>query len=157
MPSPRRTMSLPHLAAFTEQPLIFLTACTARRRPILADEKALAALKNIWGRSAKIDGWFVGRFVIMPDHVHLFARSTIDAKPLATWIKTWKSLSARDLTAAFHIEPPFWQRDYFDHFVRSPTAYSEKWEYVRNNPVRKDLIQQPDDWPYQGEIHTLQF
>ncbi len=104
-----------------------------------------------------MDGWFVGRYVIMPDYVHLFVRSSLEAKPLATWIKTWKSLSARELKTKHNLMPPIWQRDYFDHFVRSAESYSEKWEYVRNNPVRKNLATHPDEWPHQGEIHFLQF
>ena len=150
-------MQLPHLKSFRNQPLVFLTACIAKRKQILANDTAVSALKNIWQRSAELDGWFVGRFVIMPDHVHLFARAAIEAKPLATWIKTWKSLSARELTAELNLAPPIWQRDYFDHFVRSAGSYSEKWEYVRNNPVRKGLVKRVEEWPHQGELHALQF
>ena len=150
-------MRLPHLTPFTNQPLIFLTACVAERKPILATDAVVSVLRSIWQRSAELDGWWVGRFVVMPDHAHLFVRSTIEAKPLAAWVKTWKSLSSRELTATLKFSAPIWQRDYFDHFVRSAASYSEKWEYVRNNPVRKGLVADPEAWPHQGEIHALQF
>ena len=150
-------MRLPHLLPFAAQPLLFLTTCTHDRRPLLAHPIALSVLTEIWTRSLALDGWSVGRFVIMPDHVHFFARAAPDAKPLAAWMRTWKSLSARQLTASLTIEPPIWQRDYFDHFLRSADSYSEKWEYVRNNPVRQGLAAAPDAWPYQGELHALQF
>jgi putative transposase len=114
-------------------------------------------LLGIWTRSAEIDGWFVGRYVLMPDHVHLFARSSPTAKPLPTWIKTWKSISARRLMAEGKAKSPVWQADYFDHFVRSTEAYESKWEYVRQNPVRKGLCLAPDEWPYRGILHNLRF
>src|SRR5688500_4208621 len=112
-------MRLPHLQAFAKEPLIFFTACTVDRREVLANNAVLGILVEIWRRSAELDGWFVGRFVVMPDHVHFFARPARDAKTRAEWVKTWKSISSRQIAAAFGISPPVWQRDYFDHFLRS--------------------------------------
>jgi hypothetical protein len=48
-----------------------------------------------------------------------------------------------------------WQREFFDHILRSNESYAEKWNYVRENPVRAGLVQSADDWPYAGEIETL--
>jgi len=33
--------------------------------------------------------------------------------------------------------------------------YDEKWEYVRQNPVRAGLVAESDDWPHRGEMHAL--
>jgi len=57
-------------------------------------------------------------------------------------------LSARFETAASTI----WQRGFFDHFLRNEESYGQKWNYVRENPVRAGLIQRFEDWPYAGEI-----
>jgi hypothetical protein len=35
-----------------------------------------------------------------------------------------------------------------------PTRASEKWNYVRDNPVRAGLVSLADDWPYAGENET---
>ena len=35
---------------------------------------------------------------------------------------------------------------------RSDESYSQKWNYVRENPVRAGLVKSVEDWPYQGEI-----
>ncbi len=93
----------------------------------------------------------------MPDHVHLFARPARDAKSRAEWVKARKSVSSRQIAQALAIDPPIWQRDYFDHFLRSAASYSEKWDYVWHNPVRAGLVARPDDWPWQGVIHDLTF
>jgi putative transposase len=50
-----------------------------------------------------------------------------------------------------------WQSDTFDHILRSGESYSEKWNYVRMNPVRAGLAAAPEDWPWQGEITPLAF
>jgi putative transposase len=53
------------------------------------------------------------------------------------------------------VEAPIWQRDFFDRFLRSADSYSEKWEYVRDNPVRAGLVRRPEDWSHQGVTHDL--
>ena len=93
----------------------------------------------------------------MPDHLHLFARPRTEAIALAGWVRNWKAFSSRRLAHAIGHQPPLWQPDYFDHFLRSAESYSEQWEYVRHNPVRAGLVARPEDWPWQGEIHELRF
>ena len=63
----RRTPAHPEPVA-TKQVIIFVTVCTARRKRILANPAAVATLHRAW-RDA--DDWAVGRYVIMPDHLHL--------------------------------------------------------------------------------------
>ena len=41
------------------------------------------------------------------------------------------------------------------HEYDPQAAYEEKWEYVRNNPVRAGLAARAEDWPFQGVIHEL--
>jgi putative transposase len=76
---------------------------------------------------------------------------------MAKWIQMWKGLSSRRIAKAFEIAPPIWQADYFDRYLRSAENYSEKWDYVEQNPVRAGLVEKIDDWPYRGAIHELMF
>jgi REP element-mobilizing transposase RayT len=77
-----------------------------------------------------------------------------DANALDRWIAYWKSLTTRALG-----EDPgsLWQREFWDHQLRRGDSYEEKWEYVRNNPVRAGLASRSEDWPYQGEVNTLEW
>ncbi len=45
-----------------------------------------------------------------------------------------------------------WKEGFFDHVLRSDESYSQKWNYVRENPARAGLVNSAEDWPYQGEI-----
>jgi REP element-mobilizing transposase RayT len=145
------------LHAFARQPIVFVTAVTERRRVLLACADAHRILRAVWEKSAAADGWFVGRYVLMPDHVHLFARAAHDAKSLAGWIRTWKSVSSRLLATQLGVAAPVWQKDYFDRFLRSADDYGKKWEYIRQNPVRKALAASAGEWPWAGVIHDLEF
>jgi REP-associated tyrosine transposase len=48
-----------------------------------------------------------------------------------------------------------WQAEFFDHVLRSSESYGQKWDYVRENPVRAGLSNDVDGWPWQGEIEYL--
>jgi hypothetical protein len=84
----------------------------------------------------------------------------LDAKPLSDFVGFWKSYTSRKIHA---LERPrsapaattLWQREFFDHVLRSSESYSEKWNYVRDNPVRAGLVCNVDEWNYAGEIETL--
>lgn len=150
-------MHLPHLVPFAKRPLYFFTACAAGRRPIFESRDAQRVLVEVWGTSADHDGWFVGKYVIMPDHVHFFASPGEGARNRVGWCKAWKSVSSRRIAKARGIFPPVWQPDTFDHILRTAESYSAKWDYVRANPVRAGLVDDASTWPGSGEIHSLSF
>ena len=41
-----------------------------------------------------------------------------------------------------------WQRNYFDHRLRSDEGHVEKAEYICQNPVRAGLVTVAEEWPY---------
>ena len=43
-----------------------------------------------WRGARERHGWAVGRYVIMPDHVHFFCRSEYDPKTLPEFTGAWK-------------------------------------------------------------------
>ena len=53
--------------------------------------------------------------------------------------------------------PPLFQRDCWDRQLRTGESYAQKWEYVRNNPVRKGLVANACDWPYTGRMNILEW
>ena len=141
----------------SRQPNCLHHKCTAGRRKFLACSEVHEILRGIWERSAKHDGWWVGHYILMPDHVHLFARPEIDASLMANWMLMWKSVSSRRIAAALSFKPPIWQADYFDRYLRSAESYSEKWQYVADNAVRAGLVSGAEVWPYRGTIHDMMF
>jgi REP element-mobilizing transposase RayT len=132
-------------------PIIFLTCCTKNRRRWMANPRAHSALLGAWESAAD---WSVGRYVLMPDHLHLFCAPMPDALPLNRWIAFWRSLTTSALGAA---KGWLWQREFWDHQLRRADSYNDKWEYVRNNPVRANLVSRTEDWQFQGELNRLEW
>jgi putative transposase len=42
-----------------------------------------------------------------------------------------------------------WQPGSFDRLLRSDESAEEKWQYIRENPVRAGLVEKWQDWPYR--------
>jgi REP element-mobilizing transposase RayT len=131
--------------------IVFVTVNTKDRKPLLARSDAQDLLLHYWRDTSH---WLVGRYVIMPDHLHLFcAPSGPEVLNVRDWVAYWKSMTARHWPRLD--EKPIWQREAWDRQLRRGDSYSVKWEYVRNNPVRHGFVPQAEDWPYQGELNVL--
>jgi putative transposase len=138
---------------YIRDPLYFITCCAYRRRTILANDLVHTAFIG-FAKGAHTDfGVAVGRYVIMPDHIHFFVSIGKD-NSLGKWVGSLKQILTKSLGRRDSADP-VWQRGFFDHVLRSSESYSQKWEYVRMNPVRAALVDRPNEWPFSGEIVSL--
>src|SRR5438105_683499 len=131
--------------------ILLLTVCTNHRNPILCNSRVMTLLSEAWKPR---DHWAAGRFVILPDHLHVFCSPVMcGTLSLERWVASWKSFVSRNLRPSN--QRPIWQRSFWDRQIRSGEGYDEKWAYVRRNSVRHGLARDPDEWPFQGSIHEL--
>jgi REP element-mobilizing transposase RayT len=107
------------------------------------------ALAHLWREEAT--AWLVGRYTLMPDHVHFFAALADETCDLDTWTRYWK----RRFGQIRGLPPHSLQEGKWDTRMRTADQYQEKWDYVRNNPVRRGLVARAEDWPYSGVVHRL--
>jgi len=131
---------------YINQPLYFVTFATRDRKRIPSLDCAQAVLEQYARRAVEGFNVALGRYVIMPDHIHLFVRAG-RGFTLSSWIGGLKRALSVTLES-----PKLWQPGFFDHILRGDESYGEKWNYVRENPVRAGLVKSSGDWPYQGEI-----
>ena len=142
---PSRLRRLDQVWLHGGHPTYFVTLCTADRARVLATPDVHERLRAFLADSPARYGWWIACYVLMPDHLHLFARTNADRVPLGAWIKALKALLARH---EFR-----WQAGYFDHVLRGAESQAEKWEYVRMNPMRAGLVTEVGQWPYAGAFH----
>jgi REP element-mobilizing transposase RayT len=121
-----------------DAPLYFVTFCTRDRKPIQPISTANEAFHIYAVRALNEFNTAVGRYVIMPDHIHLFVRIDPDIS-LAQWVGGLK----RAISVALQTGNHLWQPGFFDHVLRSDESYAEKWVYVRDNPVRAGFVSIP--------------
>ena len=136
-------INLPHarLSWVSEAALYFITVnCLERGINTLCHAETADLLRESVEYRAKRADWHVRLLLLMPDHLHMLATfpNSVQMKKVITG---WKGYTAK--RCGFH-----WQRDFFDHRLRSDESYVEKAAYIRDNPVRKELIDEPSAWPY---------
>lgn len=144
----RRPPRLTPIFQTYDAPLFFVTACSLHRRPFPSLPIVFDIFRAYATRAQSYD-IAVGRYVVMPDHLHLFVCGPHDFM-LGEWVKGLKRFVSKALATSAH--QLRWQPGFFDHLLRNDESYGEKWNYVRDNPVRAGLVTTADDWPYQGEI-----
>ena len=128
--------------------IVFLTVCTRDRTEWLNQEAVQLRLREVW-RGA--DAWLVGHYLLMPDHIHLFCAPRDLDFTLESWVKDWKSqLSKAHNNPAWQFQPMA-----FHHRLRRQESYTEKWNYVQMNPVRRGLVKRPEHWRFQGVLNVL--
>ena len=106
-------------------------ACVLQRRElsqIVAD-----ALLHFDG-----DRYYMGDFVIMPNHVHLIVclLGTTEIKAQCT---SWKRYTANLIHKKLGTKGRFWQEESFDHLIRSPGQFEKLRDYIANNPAKLPL------------------
>jgi putative transposase len=106
------------------------------------------------GGGRELGAWF-GAYVLMPDHLHAVVALDDGGghRPplqLSRWTKSLKNVLSKALRES-GVSAPHWQKGFFDHVLRSSESYAQKWEYVRDNPVRANLVSRWQDWPFRGE------
>lgn len=90
-------------------------------------------------------------FTIMPNHVHILLKPlSIDEKliSLAKIMHKIKGSSAREINLVLQRQGTLWQREYYDHWVRTDQEMWNVVEYVRQNPVRAKLVSDPESWKW---------
>lgn len=99
--------------------------------------------------------YWVTAAIVMPDHVHLLLKpnATESEKEfsLGKILKGIKGYSAREINKFRGSKGALWLDESYDRIVRDYDEYLEKWNYIRDNPVRAELCQHPEDYAFLWE------
>lgn len=117
---------------------------------ILSPEARTLALKHCLHDNGRRIHLYIT--VIMPDHVHLLFTALRDGEgwtfALPEVLKAIKGTSARSINKLTGRTGPVWQDESFDHVLRGAESLKETIDYIRQNPVRKGLVQRPEEYPW---------
>jgi len=99
------------------------------------------ALRFFDGQRYQLHAW-----VIMPNHIHVL--SHIQHVPLSKLIQSWKRFIAREANKLLGREGTFWEREYWDTYMRDESQAAKALKYIENNPVKANLVREAKDWPW---------
>jgi putative transposase len=130
--------------------LHFVTFSCHHRDSLLDQPRARNVFERTLERVRQWYGFYVSGYVIMPEHVHLLI-SEPERGPLSLALQMLKQNTARQLRPPEG--GPFWQPRYYDFNVWSETKRIEKLRYIHRNPVKRGLVERPEDWPWSSFCH----
>lgn len=93
--------------------------------------------------------WTVYAAVVLPDHTHVLAQPLPKQREgvfsLTEILHSVKSFSAQKINKQRKESGSLWQAESFDRIVRDEEEFLEKWQYIRNNPIKIDLAQSSEE------------
>jgi len=89
----------------------------------------------------------------MPDHVHALVQPLTlpeggGVYDLAEIIHSVKRFSVYQINRQRGSRGSIWQDERYDRIVRDEAEFLEKWQYIINNPLKKELVVRPKDYPW---------
>jgi putative transposase len=125
----------------------FVTFSCHHRFPYLGEATARELFERSLEAMRLRYGFVVSGYVVMPEHVHLLV-----SEPKQAILS--KALQALKLSVSVQSrERPFWQPRYYDFNVNTEEKRVEKLRYMHRNPVKRSLVEKPEDWPWSSFRH----
>ena len=112
------------------------------REPLVADVVG-ASLRHFHGKAYQLVC-----YCLMPNHVHLVVSLPDDAPGLTRTLQRINGYTALQANKLLGRTGQFWQRETYDHIVRSGEEMQRVIAYVINNPVKAGLAESWNQWPY---------
>jgi len=141
----------------------FITFSCYRRQPFFLDARTYDLFPVCLERMRQHFQMLVYGFVVMPEHVHLLLsepekRTLADAVHFLklSFTKRLRSQVSAQKTGAnlgHGSSGSFWQRRYYDRNVRDHREFVAALKYIRRNPVKRGLVEKPEDWPWSSYRH----
>ncbi len=132
--------------SFTGEHRYFVTCSVADRRPAFLDQEVVTCVRTQILRTCSERQFAELASVYMPDHVHLLLRGETASSAFVPFMKVLRQRTAvhyRRLRGE-----PLWQDGYFDRVLRPDDDLTNILEYMRDNPVRANLVERWEDYPF---------
>jgi putative transposase len=139
---------------YTARRVYFVTIVVAQRRKIFLDRRVSQATLDCLFNLRQTMLFNLYCYCLMPDHFHALIGAGESNKSLSEICGSFKSTSTRAYWQWY--EGKLWQRQFFDHIIRNEQDFFETLEYIKMNPVRKELVKRSEDWPYTGSLDEWQ-
>ncbi len=89
-------------------------------------------------------------YCFMPDHQHLIIRGICSDSDIWKTVVTYKQKTGFWMSVN---KPEMkWQKDFYDHVIRTNEDIAVQTRYILDNPVRRGLVPTWQAYPFKGSI-----
>jgi len=126
------------------------TLCINNKIPLFNEPAVVHDFINILIAALENSNCIAPVYCFMPDHLHIILTGkTVDADLWKTVVsykqKTGYWLSRNMPTAR-------WQKDFYDHIIRTEKTIATQVRYIQDNPVRMGIAPSWQEYPHKGSI-----
>ncbi|MCI0448394.1 MAG: transposase [Chlorobi bacterium] len=130
--------------------LYFITICTFNKNPYFKNHEIAKVLEEEFKFRISKNEVFIYCYCIMPDHFHLLLSFTDQYnKSLQVWISSFKRFTSKTVKERFNLNK-LWQRNFYEHIVRTDESFSSIAEYILNNQVRKGMVKHWQEYKFSN-------
>jgi len=146
--------------------LKFITSSVYRRRKLFDSPRLRSVFVEVLRQLRRVKGFLLIGWFLMPEHFHLLIKPE-PAESTSALLQEMKKRSAQQIVsiltenqqpawcrmmlAGFRLPPAVhsgsyyrvWNRRFYPYGVYSDKKRLEKLDYMRNNPVKRGLVQSP--------------
>ena len=107
----------------------FVTICTNNKQSFVEKHKQEIE-KTLLTLPARFSGLTLDYYCLMPTHLHIILILDKVKVTLSQIVRAFKALVTKIIG-----EKSIWQRNYYEHVIRTEKALSKIREYIQNNPL----------------------
>lgn len=144
---------------YTSKDLHFITCSCYRRRPLLGSAQRRDLFLKILEEARQRYQFVVLGYVVMPEHFHLLISEPEKGDPSVVMKvmkqrfarRVHKQRSSKQLDLCVDgADEHVWQKRFYDFNVWNERKRVEKLRYIHRNPVKRGLVQAPDQWAWSS-------
>ncbi|MGR3302089.1 MAG: REP-associated tyrosine transposase [Candidatus Scalindua sp.] len=125
----------------------FLTICCYDKGNYFINKNIVFNILNSLNNISSEMNFSIIAYCFMPDHLHILTSGN-ERISLIKFVKLFKQITGYNFKKATRRR--LWQKSFYDHVVRKEENLNSIAEYIFNNPVRKGLVEDYDDYPFLG-------
>lgn len=134
--------------------LYFLTLCVREGESPFVNSDLCEGVRRLIKECKERYNFRVYAWCLMPDHLHLLVQPLDDGTTVSRFVQGFKSMTTR-LYWKLGGAGKLWQRGFYDHILRDDEDPTTVGEYILNNPLRKELVESAEKYPYSGIIDDI--
>ncbi len=134
---------------YGQQDLHFITCSCYHRQPRLGTPERRDLFLRVLEAARQRYRFVVVGYVLMPEHFHLLMSEPQRDNPSVV-MKVIKERFTRLLKRSNALVAPVWQKRFYDFNVRTSAKRVEKLRYMHRNPVKRGLVEKPEDWKWSS-------
>jgi putative transposase len=132
----------------------FVTICAKDKQEIFRNDTLNNEIINCLKEEKDKTGVKIFAYCLMPDHLHLLISPLDSTMNISKFIGSFKSKTTR-IGWKFEIGDKMWQGRFYDHIVRRSESLKKICDYMLNNPVRKKLVENWEDYKFGGLLDPV--